>query len=316
MAPLDPEQLRRALMRLDLAVYAPLRPPLSDYCRHYGISLERELPVRHYCGYFDAAGYRLAAHVFIPSDARGTVFILHGYLDHSGLYRHLIRHCLKAGFAVFIFDLPGHGLSSGRQADIADFQDYQLVLNEALAIYRHQLPGPLYALGQSTGGAILMDHVLSARAQGKAPAFARVLLLAPLVRPAQWMQIRFGYWLVHLLKPSVPRVFRSNSSDRDFLRFVQEEDPLQARQVPMGWVGALRHWVAHITALPPADFPVILVQGARDETVAWRYNIEFVKKHFRVEKYLELPEASHQLANESDEMRAPVHAALDLLLGR
>jgi alpha-beta hydrolase superfamily lysophospholipase len=314
MTAFDPELMRRALWRLDLAVYAPLRPPLSDYCRHYGLDLEREFPVRHYCGYFDAVNFRLAAHVFIPAEARGTVFILHGYLDHSGLYGHLIRQCLETGFAVFIFDLPGHGLSSGQRVDIADFQDYQAVLNEALAIYRHQLPGPFVGIGQSTGGAILMDHVLSARAQGKAPAFARLLLLAPLLRPAQWLQIRFGYWLIHLLKSSVPRVFRRNSSDEDFLRFVREDDPLQDRQVPLGWIGALRHWVSHMGGLPPSDFPVILVQGHRDETVDWRYNIHFVQKHFRVEQFIELPEASHQLANERADLRQPVHAALARLL--
>jgi alpha-beta hydrolase superfamily lysophospholipase len=316
MTAFNPDTVRQALLRLDLAVFAPLRPPVSDYCHFYGIDFEQEIPgLRHYCGWFDAAGYRLAAHVFLPPSAQGTVFILHGYLDHSGLYAKLIRHCLKAGYAVFIHDLPGHGLSTGERAGIPDFQDYQRVLNEALALYGQQLPRPFYAIGQSTGGAILMDHVLTARAQGRQPAFRKMLLLAPLVRPAQWAQIRFGYWAMRLLKPSLPRVFRLNSSDAEFLRFVREDDPLQERWVPLQWVGALKRWVAYMQKLPACDFPVLLVQGHRDETVAWRYNIGFVKRHFSVEQFLELPEASHQLANERDDLRAPVHKALDLMLG-
>jgi len=312
----DPAQLRHALLRLDLAVYAPLRPPLSDYCAWYGIDLERRQPaLRHYCGYFDAADFRLAAHVFLPPEARGTVFILHGYLDHAGLYGHLIQQCLQSGFAVFIYDLPGHGLSSGARATIGSFQEYQTVLDEALAIYSRQLPAPLYAVGQSTGGAILMDHVLSTCAAGKTPAFRKMLLLAPLVRPAQWQQVRFGYWLMRLLKPSVPRVFRANSSDEEFLRFVREDDPLQDRWVTLQWVGALKRWVVHMESLPSCDFPVLLVQGHRDETVEWRYNIVFVKKHFRIEEFIELAEASHQLANERDDLRAPVHMALERMLG-
>lgn len=314
MSAFDPEQIRRALWRLDLSVYAPLRSPLSDYCHHYGLDLENDMPVRHYCGYFEAAGFRLAAHAFLPEQARGTVFIVHGYLDHAGLYRHLICDCLSRGFAVFIYDLPGHGLSTGERVSIGEFQQYQEVLNEALAIYRHQLPGPLYAIGQSTGGAILMDHVLTARTRGKAPAFKKVLLLAPLVRPAQWTQIRFGYWLIRRLKPSVPRVFRANSSDEDFLRFVREDDPLQDRIVPMGWIGALKRWVAYMHTLPACDFPVVLVQGYKDETVDWRYNLRFVQSHFKVERFFNLPEASHQLANEREDLRQPVHQGLAVLL--
>ncbi|MDP2227977.1 MAG: alpha/beta hydrolase [Moraxellaceae bacterium] len=312
---LDIAAVQRALLHLDLSVYAPLTGALADHARHYGIDMEAQVPgVRHYTGWFEAPGYQLAAHAFLPEKPRCTLFILHGYLDHAGLYRHLIRDALEQGAAVFIFDLPGHGLSSGERVDIPDFADYQMVLNAALAQYGPELPAPFYALGQSTGGAILMDHVLSACARGDTPAFERVLLLAPLLRPAQWRQIRFGYWLMHWLKPSVPRVFRRNSSDDAFLQFVRDNDPLQERQVPMGWIGALKQWVAHMLMLPPCDFPVLLVQGERDETVDWCGNAEFVRTHFRVVHEARLPQASHHLANERTDLRAPVHVALASLI--
>lgn len=312
---LDVAAVRRALLPLDLHVYAPLTGVLADYVRHYGLDLERELPgVRHYLGWVEAYGYRLLAHVFLPEAVRGTVFLLHGYLDHSGLYRHLIRDCLQRRHAVFIFDLPGHGLSDGARVDIPDFDHYQQVLDALLARFGPDLPAPFYAVGQSTGAAILMEHLLSRNAQGRPPAFRKVLLLAPLVRPVQWAKIRFGWWLLHHFKKGVPRVFRRNSSDEAFLRFIAEHDPLQDVLVPMGWVGALKRWVERIHGLPRCDHPVLLVQGGRDETVAWRYNTDFVRRRFRVEHEVLVPEASHQLANERDDLRAPVHEALARLL--
>jgi alpha-beta hydrolase superfamily lysophospholipase len=314
-APPDVAALHRDLLRLDLNVYAPLRGSLAQYSAYYGLDLEQALPgTRHYLGWFEAFGYRVVAHAFLPAAAKGTVFLLHGYLDHAGLYRHLIRDCLERQHAVFIFDLPGHGLSSGARIDIPDFAHYQEVLNEVLKAYGAQLPRPFYGIGQSTGAAILMDHVLSASAAQKRPAFKKLLLLAPLVRPVQWAKIRFGWWLIHHYKTSVPRIYRHNSSDEEFLRFVKEADPLQDNDVPMGWVGALKRWVAHMQGLPASDFPVLLVQGERDETVEWRYNIGFVRRHFRVEHEQLLPQASHQLANERADLRAPVHAALAQLL--
>lgn len=312
---LDIEAVQRALKRLDLDVYAPLTGVLADYVRFYQLDLEAGLPgLRHYLGWVEAYGYRVVAHVFLPTAPRGTVFVMHGYLDHSGLYRHVIQDCLARGYAVFIFDLPGHGLSSGDRINIADFTHYQEVLTEVLAAYGSSLPGPFFGVGQSTGAAILMDHVLTSCAGKRTPAFAKVLLLAPLVRPAQWARIRFGWWLIHHFQKGVPRVFRRNTSDAAFLRFVAEIDPLQEVLVPMGWVGALRQWVARMHALPACDYPVLLVQGGRDETVEWRYNNEFVRSHFRVEhEHLE-PEASHHLVNERDDLRAPVHAALARML--
>lgn len=313
---LDVDALKRLMLRLDLSLYAPLRGVMADYVRYYHIDLENTVPgVRHFAGWFEAYGYRLAAHVYLPENPKGTVFFLHGYLDHSGLYRHLMRDCLERGHAVFIYDQPGHGLSSGDRVSIPDFAHYQCVLSEAIDRYGPELPQPFYAVGLSMGGAIVMDHVLTANKNKKAPAFKKVLLLAPLVRPAQWSQIRFGYWLIHHIKPSVPRVFRNNSSDEDYLSFVREDDPLQARDVPMAWIGALRRWVGYMEKMPASACPALLVQGDRDETVEWAYNNRYVRAHFRVEHEALIPEASHQLPNERADLRAPVHAALAAMLG-
>ncbi|MGH8492532.1 MAG: alpha/beta hydrolase [Moraxellaceae bacterium] len=311
----DIDALQRALLRLDLSVFSPLQGVVADYVRYYGIDLENVVPdVRHYTGWFEAYGYRLLGHVFLPAEARGTVFFLHGYLDHSGLYRHLMRDCLERGHAVFILDLPGHGLSSGDRVDIPDFSHYQYVLSDAIERYGSELPSPFYAVGLSMGGAIVMDYVLSASAQGRPAPFRKILLLAPLVRPAQWAQIRFGWWLVRHFRPAVPRVFRNNSSDEEYLHFVRERDPLQARQVPMRWIGALRRWVGYMGRLPPCPTPALLVQGGRDETVEWTYNNEFVRQHFPLEYEALIPDASHQLPNERDDLRAQVHEALAHML--
>lgn len=315
MSQFDPEKVKRSLWRLDLGVFAPLRAPITDYTAFYGLNIEDELPtLRHYFGYFESLNFHIAAHAFVPENALGTVFILHGYLDHAGLYSHVIKHCVKRGFAVFIYDLPGHGLSSGLSATIDDFEHYQDVLVDALNEFGAQLPKPFYAIGQSTGAGILMDYTLSTKEVGAKPAFNGLLLLAPLVRPAEWRSIRFGYWLVHRVKPTVPRVFRNNSNNPEFLNFLKEKDPLQTRAIPMQWVGAMRKWSLGMLENAPCDFPVILVQGALDETVDWRFNNAYVKSHFTVRHYVQIPQASHHLANEREDLRKPMLEAIDKLL--
>ena len=36
------------------------------------------------------------------------------FFDHSGILKNLIKLCLDLDYTVVCFDLPGHGLSSGR----------------------------------------------------------------------------------------------------------------------------------------------------------------------------------------------------------
>ena len=108
--------------------------------------------------------FRLHVQVFKPKldKIQGTVCLLHGYLEHSGIYQPIIREILEQGFSVITYDLPGHGLSNGSPASIQNFDHYQQVLMAVYQYVKHadQLPKPWVGIGQSTGGAIWMHHLL------------------------------------------------------------------------------------------------------------------------------------------------------------
>ncbi len=59
---------------------------------------------------------------------RGTIFLLHGYNDHTGILKNLICFCLNQNYSVAVYDLPGLGLSSGEQGAIKDFSEYADIL--------------------------------------------------------------------------------------------------------------------------------------------------------------------------------------------
>lgn len=308
-----PEKARAALPRFDLNVRAPLRGVLQDYAAHYGFDrVVQTTQATHFIGKLEAFGYDIATHVFMPrAAAKGTLLVLHGYFDHVGLFTHLIQRGLERGYAVVAYDLPGHGLSSGGRCDIEAFAHYQEVLSDVLAALRPEMPGPWLAVGQSTGGAILLDHVLQAIRSGRRPAFARVQLWAPLVRPAQWRKVKLGYHLLHRFKRDIPRHFRRSSSDQAFLDFLWNDDPLQHREIPLQWLGSMMHWEAHMQAMPACRYPVSVVQGDQDETVDWRFNIAYVRSHVFVEGYTEVAGAAHHLANEREDLREQCLRALD-----
>lgn len=310
------EQTMQALCLLNLNEACPLNPQLEGYRLLYGID---KLAAQHWQGYLDVAQFRVHVQVFSPqsletTQIKGTVWLIHGYLEHSAIYQPIIAEILQQGFSVVCYDLAGHGLSSGTIAGIDDFKDYQTVL---LALKEHlesaqQLPKPWLGMGQSTGGAIWLHHLLDYAERKREPMIERVLLLSPLVRPAKsaWWHNSVGLSLLSKIKQRVPRTFRRNNHNPEFLRFVRLEDPLQPRSMSMSWILAMARWVSEMELRPPCRIPVWMAQGARDQTVDWRYNIEYIRRHFRLQTLLMLEEGSHQLINE----RADIRAALTGLI--
>ena len=97
----------------------PLDETALRYAGYYGIDFT---PVAsQHLGLVRIDGFDLAMQVWKPSKPRGSLLILHGYYDHMGLYKHLIRWALRHDLAVLALDLPGHGLSSGERASIDCF---------------------------------------------------------------------------------------------------------------------------------------------------------------------------------------------------
>ena len=225
-----------ALPKLDLSkpFDAPLQ--LQGYQHFYGLS---KLNARHWQGYLEFEDEKIHLQVFAPHQAvKGTVWLLHGYLEHSAIYQPIIQEILEHGFSVITFDLPGHGLTTGEIAGIKDFAIYQQILQHLQsysANFTDILPAPYLGIGQSTGGAIWIDHLLQAASVRQNPMINNALLLSPLVRPAKsaWWHNQVGLNLLKKVRQQLPRTFKRNNHNPEFLRFVRLTDPLQAKVISL-----------------------------------------------------------------------------------
>lgn len=312
---LQVEHLRHDLAPFEFAATRALTPQEQTYNRFYGLDLEVDHPrAEHRMGKVSLAGYDIAVHCYTQPEARGTVFVFHGYFDHAGLYGQLFELCLAHGFNVICWDQPGHGLSSGVPAAIGSFGEYQTVLDGMLKLAAGQVR-PWVAIGQSTGGAILIDYLLSHQHTRASSDFERVILLAPLVRPRGWIAGQALYRVVHPFLDTWQRVFSHNSNDQDFLAFLKEKDPLQAKAIDLSWVGALRRWIPRIEKASPVDFPVTVIQGELDMTVAWRHNLRIIRNKFVRMREIRLPMGRHHLVNETPSVQRQVFAAIGRTLG-
>lgn len=307
-----------AALRLALPVFNLKQPigsalnhafVLQQYWRHYHLD-DLMQQSDYYFGLHPVLSYQICVQVWKPSQPRATLWVLHGYFDHVGLFHHLIRWALTQELAVVAFDLPGHGLSSGPPAVIDDFAEYRHTLHALLAEFADQLPQPALAAGQSTGGAILIDALLNPPFVPDQSPWQQVVLLAPLVHPVGWRSVNVSYRLMKPFSEFVPRSFNGYTNDPDFLPFLEHNEPLQAKVISARWVGAMITWANHLALLSPSSASPCIIQGDCDQTVDYPFNISLLQTKFAHPEIHMLSGAHHHLVNESDEFRQKIFAIM------
>jgi alpha-beta hydrolase superfamily lysophospholipase len=308
---MDIENLKRDIPPLDFTQQVFRSPEQQEYFRHYKLDFEDHYPeLQHFFGSIDSGDYQLACHYYRSPAPKGCCFIFHGYYDHAGLFSRLIEFCIQRQLSVVIYDLPGHGLSSGERVSINDFADYQRVLDDVLERFEGELPDPWYGIAQSTGAAVLMGYLLD----NPQSIFTKTVLLAPLVRPRSWSSISMLATVLRLFGRQFPRWASNCSNDESFKQFIAEQDPLQSPTISLAWLVALKKWMKRFLLHKPCEHGPLVVQGKKDSTVDWLYNVGVIKKKFPKGKIVYLETARHHLANENDVNMAKLSAQLEKFL--
>jgi alpha-beta hydrolase superfamily lysophospholipase len=115
-----------------------------------------------------------------PATAPKAVLVLvHGLGEYCGRYAPVATVLTQAGYALFGFDYQGHGRSAGQRGHIDRWQDYRDSVRLFLQTVRQQEPtAPLFILGYSLGGLIVLDYILT-----HPEGIAGVMVSAPPIHP-------------------------------------------------------------------------------------------------------------------------------------
>jgi alpha-beta hydrolase superfamily lysophospholipase len=143
----------------------------------------------HQEGWFTGAGgLSLFRQSWRPAGPTRAVLInVHGLGDHSGLYSALVEHFTARGIAVYAPDIRGNGRSPGQRGYVERWDEFREDLERFIAMVRQEEPDrPLFLLGNSLGGLIVLDYALH-RPNGirgviaASPPLGRVGVPAPLM---------------------------------------------------------------------------------------------------------------------------------------
>ncbi|WP_159438756.1 alpha/beta hydrolase [Alkalispirochaeta americana] len=326
-------ELARKLNPYDKAVYTELQQkkhqglsatvPEDPHWKRYRRSCA--LPQRGlaYSFSWNFCDTSLAVHLFESpgkGEIRGTLFLLHGYLNHTGSGAELIRFLAGEGYRVFSLDLPGHGLSQGPLHDIDDFSRYSDLFVQFSLWLKRNWPAPYFFIGHSTGCSGFIDACLASGNAGMVSGqpswhiFRRYILLAPLVRSAQWDLSYLGFDLLGgfvetCMGGKVPNLLGSPPTRDRTIKERHKKDPLRGKETSLSWVEALRSWDSRNRSYPAKDnLSPLVFQGTGDSVVDWKYNLKFLKEKLPEVRIKTYPGALHGLHYEARSIRKQLFA--------
>ncbi|MEA2724968.1 MAG: hypothetical protein QOH59_2739 [Gemmatimonadales bacterium] len=111
-----------------------------------------------------AGGLQLYYQAWLPPAGRprkAVLINLHGLGDHSGLYPTLANHFPARGVALYAYDMRGNGRSPGQRAYLRSWHEYRGDLHAFLdRVRKWEGDLPLFVLGNSLGGLVVLDYAL------------------------------------------------------------------------------------------------------------------------------------------------------------
>jgi alpha-beta hydrolase superfamily lysophospholipase len=249
---------------------------------------------------------------------RAVVVIHHGLADHSDRYAGFAERLARAGYAVWAFDMRGHGRSAGARQAIDRVDDMMDDLDAFVALARAGEPGlPVILYGHSLGGlATALDAI------ERQPPVAGVILAAPALAfaapPVQAGAVR----LFAPIAPDAPLLAVPHAQFSSDPKVVAEldHDPLIAQgNAPARTAGTAIDGVARVWAHPEAlRVPLLVVHGAADEVTAPLGSRELVERAGTADRTLKLyPGLHHDVLHDpgGDRVAGDIVAWLDAHTG-
>jgi len=211
-------------------------------------------------------GIELCYQAWRPEAApRAVLAVTHGFGEHSGRYKNVVDHFVPRGYAVYGYDLCGHGRSPGKRGFIRAWSDYRGGTAAFLKMVAEKEPRrPLFLYGHSLGGLIVLDYVLHTPEGLKGVIASGPSLGAPGISP-------FLLALSRILSVILPSFAMDTKLDattisRDPLVVkAYKEDPL-VHSMGTARLGGEMNATVQWTQAHAQDIrlPLLIIQGAED----------------------------------------------------
>lgn len=234
---------------------------------------------------------------------KAAICLVHGLGEHSGRYEHVAEAFTKDGYAMFGFDLRGHGRSGGPRGHFpsseAVLQDIDLLFTHARERYP-ELPLILY--GHSLGGILVLYYGLKRK-----PKVKGVIATSPGLHTA--LESQTGKIIAaQILGFVAPTVLLPSGLDAHAISHTQavidkyQQDPLVHDKISLGFgrtmLGVTKWTLEHAAEFPA---PLLLMHGKEDRIAFPSSSIEFAAAAPEKSTLVLWDEGYHELHNEPEQ---------------
>jgi alpha-beta hydrolase superfamily lysophospholipase len=244
--------------------------------------------------------YLTSAELLVPIRAR--VLLTHGRGEHIGRYGHVAEVFSKRGIQLCSYDLRGHGRSSGRRGDVLAYSMFLEDLRQVSGRFGGADAAPLFQMGHSFGGQILLNYLLDSREAQPQGAIVTSPYLRLAFTPPKW-RLALAMVMRWLCPGAIQETTISGpllSSDEAHLASLPDPH-LTHQRISARMFFAMESGAA--SALQRArEFtaPILLVHGGRDEVTSAAATREFFERCGSADKRLIIhPEMRHETHNEA-----------------
>jgi len=152
--------------------------------------------------------------------AKAKLIFVHGFSDHVDRYSELFQNLASRGIEVYGFDQRGWGRSVYKPSEKGNTGPTETVLSDLVSVINTQLPSsvPVFILGHSMGGAIVLTLASDPKYQELIPKFRGWMVEAPLI------------WFPKEAEPSSLKVFAGRLAGKVLPHF-QLLNPIAAEKV-------------------------------------------------------------------------------------
>jgi acylglycerol lipase len=210
---------------------------------------------------------------------QAIVCLVHGLGEHSGRYAHVGEAFNEAGYALFGFDLRGHGQTGGKRGHIPSLDVTLSDIHQFIEFQKGSFPDtPIFLYGHSLGGVYVLAYSIQHGEGLRGAVVTGVGLRSPI------LEQKAKVALVNVLGSLLPRLTIPTGLDPTTISrdpaVVQKyiSDPLVHDKASLGFAKsnftAIEYCFAHARELA---IPLLLMHGTDDQLVYPSGSEEFAK---------------------------------------
>lgn len=234
-----------------------------------------------------------------PAIAKAVLLMVHGHGGHSGIFDRVVESLNEQNYLIYSFDLRGNGRSPGQQGYINNWAEFRADLTAFIDLVTAENPNlPLFLLGQSLGGTIVLDYALR-----EADSIQGLIVMSPALGLGISQVLIL---LSKLLSAVLPRFsldtgidFSACSRDTELLPTLAQDSLRHSLGTTRLTTELLKtmNWIhAHATNL---KVPILILHGGADTVTLAEDSKAFYNRLTTADKEIKIyPDSYHELQHD------------------